>query len=62
MVVTWVTFNATNSSVVEYGINDLSRVAKGIEEKFIDGGAEARNIFMHRVKMSGLVPGQMYSE
>ena len=29
MTVTWVTFNNTNSSVVEYGKTKLSMVAKG---------------------------------
>ncbi len=54
MVVTWVTFSSVNTSFVEYGIFDLNMVAKGIEDKFQDGGDEKRILYMHRVKMIGL--------
>ena len=62
MVATWVTDSSTDVSVVEYGLNDLGLVAKGIEETFVDGGSQKRVLYMHRVKMTGLVPGRQYSE
>ena len=60
MVVTWVTFDPTDVSVVEYGIRDLNMVAKGTMDKYIDGGSEHRTIYMHRVTLTELTPGQMY--
>lgn len=62
MVVTWVTKQSTNTSLVEYGIKDLSRTAKGFEEVFIDGGDEKRLMYIHRVTITGLQAGQKYSE
>lgn len=62
MIVTWVTFDATNSSIVEYGETNLDDVAKGKEETFIDGGTEARHIYMHRVILERLNPATKYSK
>ena len=62
MVATWVTDNSTDTSIVEYGLYDLNTVSKGIEETFTDGGSMKRVLYMHRVKMTGLVPGRQYSE
>lgn len=62
MVATWVTDSSTDVSVVEYGHTNLTLVAKGIEEKFVDGGSQKRALYMHRVKMTGLVPGSQYSK
>ncbi|XP_064621991.1 acid phosphatase type 7-like [Lineus longissimus] len=60
MTVTWVTFSDTPVSIAEYGEAMLSKVAKGVSDKFIDGGAMKRIIFMHRVNMTGLTPGKQY--
>lgn len=60
MIVTWVTLQSTYTSVVEYGEKDLSLAAKGTEDVFVDGGPEKRMMFMHRVTISGLRPGQKY--
>ena len=60
MVVTWVTMNRTTASVVEYGRDNLNTVARGSQDVFIDGGSERRHIYMHRVTLSGLMPGQSY--
>jgi len=62
MVVTWVTVQSTNMSIVEYGIKDLNRRAKGFEEVFIDGGSEKRMMYIHRVTVTGLQAGQKYRE
>ena len=62
MVVTWVTLDATNSSIVEYGENNFDEVAKGKEDTFIDGGSEARHIYMHRVILERLNPSSKYSK
>ena len=62
MVVTWVTLNSTALSVVEYGQKDLDSVANGVEDTFVDGGSEARKIYMHRVTLSNLLPNTRYRE
>ena len=62
MTVTWVTFNNTNSSVVEYGKTKLSMVAKGIVDKFVDGGPLKVVRYIHRVTITGLTPGQKYGK
>ncbi|XP_033103995.1 acid phosphatase type 7-like isoform X2 [Anneissia japonica] len=61
MMVTWSTFNDTEESLVKFGNNlTLSMVAKGTSTKFIDGGSEKRAQFIHRVKLSGLKPAEIY--
>lgn len=60
MVVTWVTFWQTNSTQVEYGSDALDKVVNGTETLFIDGGGEKRHIYMHRVTLKDLIPGQRY--
>ena len=62
MVVTWVTISSTDVSFVEYGLSDMNLRARGIEDKFIDGGPQKRVLYMHRVKIRGLACGQKYSE
>jgi len=62
MVVTWVTVQSTIVSIVEYGIKDLNKTAKGYEDVFVDGGTEKRIIYIHRVTITGLRPGQKYGE
>lgn len=62
MVVTWVTMQSTIEAVVEYGVDDLQKTAKGLEDAFTDGGSEKRVMYIHRVTITGLHPGQKYSE
>ena len=55
--------DSTNeTSVVEYGIvqNHLTKTATGSATKFIDGGLAKRQQFVHRVKLTGLLPKQKY--
>lgn len=60
MVVTWVTMQSTDTSMVEYGVKELNKTAKGHEDVFIDGGREKRLMYIHRVTISGLSPGRKY--
>ena len=60
MIVTWVTQNATSASVVEYGPVMLNAVAKGDQVKFVDGGPLKRAIYVHKVTLANLSPGQKY--
>lgn len=62
MTVTWVTLSQVNASVVEYGIDNLIMVAKGNETAFEDGGTEKRVLYIHRVTLTNLIPGQRYSK
>jgi len=62
MVVTWVTLQSTSTSIVEYGVKNLNKTAKGDEDVFIDSGNERRTIYIHRVTVTGLLPGQKYCE
>ncbi|KAL9954279.1 hypothetical protein ACROYT_G041794 [Oculina patagonica] len=62
MMVTWVTLAFTNYSIVEYnkvGFPLTLRASGGVT-KFTDGGPAHRVLFIHRVKLTGLVPGQRY--
>ena len=60
MTITWTTLGKVNSSVVEYGTVKLDLVAKGNATKFVDGGAARRTIWIHRVTLKFLKPGQSY--
>lgn len=62
MMVTWVTLTSTNFSIVEYnkGGFPLTMQANGSITKFTDGGSEHRVLYMHRVKLTGLAPDQVY--
>ena len=60
MVVTWVTFNMTEDSVVEYGSRGLNSKTRGVQDTFMDDGAEKRVLYIHRVKLTGLTPGLGY--
>ena len=62
MVVTWVTLQSTGTSIVEYGVKELNKRAKGDEDVFIDSGSEKRMMYIHRVTVTGLHPGQKYCE
>lgn len=65
MVVTWLTVDATNTSVVEYGsVKDnfrLDRNQTGSSELFVDGGSEKRRMYIHRVLLTKLTPGEGYA-
>lgn len=60
MVITWVTMDPINETVVEYGVDKLSMVQTGTADLYVDGGYERRKIMMHRVILTNLVPGQTY--
>lgn len=64
MIVTWVTFDSTLASIVEYGnrIGHLDHSIYGSSTKFQDGGSEKRILYIHRVILVGLVPGETYCE
>ena len=64
MVVTWTTLDSTADSVVEYGSvpNDLKLSALGSTTVFTDGGSEKRVLYIHRVVLENLIPGQTYCE
>lgn len=60
MIVTWVTLDYVNESMVEYGVNSLNRTSVGTSFIFTDGGFEHRKLNIHRVLIDDLVPGQTY--
>ncbi|XP_046665735.1 acid phosphatase type 7 isoform X2 [Homalodisca vitripennis] len=59
IVVTWSTFNYTDS-VVEYGINGLVLRATGNTTTFVDGGTLKRVQYIHRVTLNKLLPKTHY--
>lgn len=64
MVVTWTTFNKTESKV-EYGLLGgrlFEMSAKGDATLFVDSGEEKRKMFIHRVALTGLKPAASYGE
>ncbi|CAG2172475.1 unnamed protein product, partial [Oppiella nova] len=59
IIVTWVTFNKTES-IVKYGINRLNTSVNGSVTLFTDGGTEKRLLYIHRVELIGLELGVKY--
>ncbi len=64
MIVTWSTMNDTKTSVVKYGLTpaSLTGQATGTTRRFVDGGLLHRSQYIHTVVITGLTPGQKYSE
>ncbi|XP_067317189.1 acid phosphatase type 7-like [Anolis sagrei] len=63
MTVTWTTFDPA-PSIVLFGQDPgeaFSHVAKGNATIFVDGGKLGRTMFIHRVTLRDLVPGQRYA-
>ena len=60
MIVTWITLNEINDSVVEYGENMFDQRATGTVHIFQDSGTEKRREYVHRVVLWNLKPGQKY--
>lgn len=62
IVVTWTTWNDTDESIVEYGINGLILKAFGTSTLFVDGGELHRTEYIHKVKITRLQPSSKYSD
>ncbi|KAK3881900.1 hypothetical protein Pcinc_013699 [Petrolisthes cinctipes] len=60
IVVTWTTPSPTDSSLVKYGRKKIEQTALGNSLKFVDGGSEHREMWIHRVTLSGLQPDATY--
>lgn len=60
MMITWVTFDPTNTSTVEFGFPKLNRRVSGNFTKFVDGGANKRVLYIHRVLLTQLMPDTEY--
>uniref|UniRef100_A0A183BKX1 Purple acid phosphatase n=1 Tax=Globodera pallida TaxID=36090 RepID=A0A183BKX1_GLOPA len=60
--VTWLTFDDTLDSVVEWGeqYNQLTRRTSAKIDYFVDGGTEKTKRYTHRALLKGLKPGQRY--
>lgn len=62
MVVTWTTFNKTESEV-EYGLLGgrlFEMSARGDTTLFVDSGEEKRKMYVHRVMLTDLKPAAAY--
>ena len=65
MMVTWLTIDSIETKpTVEFGSMDsfpsYPFTSSGWSTKFVDGGSEQRTMYIHRVLMEGLTPGQGY--
>lgn len=64
MIVTWLTTNSTPHSIVQYGpaeaVPTFPLTQEGYQTKFVDGGSEKRSMYIHRVLLKNLKPGQGY--
>ena len=64
IVVTWVTFTPTNSSVVQYWLHgadpSTNTTAIGSSSTFVDQGPEKVVRYIHRVKVAATDPHQEY--
>ena len=59
MMITWSTFNDTKS-LVQYGMTKANYMSSGSSTKFVDGGPAKHYQYIHRVKLSKLIPGTKY--
>lgn len=61
MVVTWLTFNATGTPIVEYGLEafEYNMTASGFSTHFKNGN---RDSYIHRVVLKQLKPTTDYCE
>lgn len=60
--ITWLTFDDTKSSFVEFGIT-MPPFTKKVQSKisrFIDGGHKRSIRYIHRATIKGIKPGQRY--
>lgn len=62
IVVTWSTLSCTDSSLVWYGRKKIEKAVQGTSVKFVDGGSEHREMWIHRVTLSCLQPDTTYGE
>ncbi len=71
MRVTWVTFSPTSVPTVQYGVTSLNKQANGSSTVFpilwdIDRNHSnhivVRKLYIHRVLLKQLTPGQTYSK
>ncbi|CAL2046946.1 unnamed protein product [Caenorhabditis brenneri] len=62
VTVTWLTYDDTLRSLVEYGteISDLRDTVEGRCAVFLDGQKHSIWRYIHRVNLTGLVPGKRY--
>lgn len=62
MIITWVSFDSTSNSIVEYGTDKLNNSVNGSFNLFVDGGSEKRKLYIHRVTLKNLKQNQKYSK
>ncbi|VDN55988.1 unnamed protein product [Dracunculus medinensis] len=60
MWITWVTFDDTFISIVEYGTDKFMWSKMGNTSLFIDGGLSRTKRYVHRVLLTNLKPGTRY--
>ncbi|CAI4222855.1 unnamed protein product [Auanema sp. JU1783] len=60
MLVTWLTYDDTLHSIVEYGNKQLRETSEGNCSVFVDEQPRAKYRFIHRARLENLVPGETY--
>jgi hypothetical protein len=60
VIITWVTFDDTIDTIVEYGIEKLDQEVRGSADLFVDSGAKAINRYIHSAVIENIQGGQRY--
>ncbi|XP_055377473.1 acid phosphatase type 7-like [Condylostylus longicornis] len=60
IVVIWSTLDATNESIVEYGLDGNTLAETGTETLFVDGGNKKRSQYIHKVILKNLISDAKY--
>uniref|UniRef100_A0A914C5S6 Purple acid phosphatase N-terminal domain-containing protein n=1 Tax=Acrobeloides nanus TaxID=290746 RepID=A0A914C5S6_9BILA len=60
VIITWVTYDDTIDSIVEYGIERMNQEVRGSASLFVDSGAKQTKRYIHSVVLENIQGGKRY--